>query len=119
MTRKIYASVEYTLTDLSGSLCNLVERICGWVEANIERVQDARAVHDLAESTRWMRHYRSDIPQIGGRRKTSACGRRAFSCSGPRRPNALATGGRFRRPIVDCLHRIYFDQGGTTSLERA
>jgi DNA-binding HxlR family transcriptional regulator len=56
VTRKIYASVpprvEYTLTDLGCSLCGLVEGICGWAEANIERVQEARALHDRADGAR-------------------------------------------------------------------
>ena len=56
VTRKIYASVpprvDYTLTDLGRSLCDLVEGICGWAEANIERVQEARANHDRADGTR-------------------------------------------------------------------
>lgn len=55
LTRKIYASVpprvEYTLTDLGRSLCDLVEGICGWAEKNIEQVQRARAVYDRVEST--------------------------------------------------------------------
>lgn len=50
VTRRIYASVpprvEYSLTDLGRSLSNLVEGICGWAEANIEKVQDARVVYD-------------------------------------------------------------------------
>src|SRR5580704_18297077 len=50
VTRRIYASVppkvEYSLTSLGRSLCGLVEGICGWAEANIERVQDAREVYD-------------------------------------------------------------------------
>lgn len=49
VTRRIYASVppkvEYSLTALGRSLCNLVEGICGWAEANIEQVQAARAVY--------------------------------------------------------------------------
>lgn len=48
VTRRIYASVpprvEYSLTNLGRSLCNLVEGICGWAEANIEEVQAAREV---------------------------------------------------------------------------
>ena len=52
VTRRIYASVpprvEYTLTDLGRSLCDMVEGICGWAEANIERVQEARAAYDQA-----------------------------------------------------------------------
>jgi len=52
VTRRIYASVpprvEYTLTDLGRSLGDLVEGICGWAEANIEQVQEARAVYDRA-----------------------------------------------------------------------
>jgi DNA-binding HxlR family transcriptional regulator len=52
VTRRIYASVpprvEYTLTDLGRSLCDMVEGICGWAEANIEHVQEARAVYDQA-----------------------------------------------------------------------
>ena len=47
--RRIYASVppkvEYSLTALGRSLCNLVEGICGWAEANIEQVQAAREVY--------------------------------------------------------------------------
>ena len=50
VTRRIYASVppkvEYSLTDLGRSLCDLVEGICGWAEANIEHVQEAREVYD-------------------------------------------------------------------------
>jgi DNA-binding HxlR family transcriptional regulator len=49
VTRRIYASVppkvEYSLTTLGRSLCNLVEGICGWAEANIEQVQSAREVY--------------------------------------------------------------------------
>jgi DNA-binding HxlR family transcriptional regulator len=52
VTRRIYASVpprvEYTLTDLGRSLCGLVEGICGWAEAHIEQVQEARAAYDQA-----------------------------------------------------------------------
>jgi DNA-binding HxlR family transcriptional regulator len=47
--RRIYASVppkvEYSLTALGRSLCDLVEGICGWAEANIEQVQAARDVY--------------------------------------------------------------------------
>jgi DNA-binding HxlR family transcriptional regulator len=50
VTRRIYASVppkvEYSLTDLGRSLCNLVEGICSWAEANIEQVQAAREAYD-------------------------------------------------------------------------
>ncbi len=50
VTRQIYASVpprvEYSLTDLGRSLSVLVEGICGWAEANIEQVQEARSVYD-------------------------------------------------------------------------
>jgi len=50
VTRRIYASVppkvEYSLTGLGRSLCSLVEGICGWAEANIEQVQEAREVYD-------------------------------------------------------------------------
>lgn len=49
VTRRIYASVppkvEYSLTSLGQSLCNLVEGICNWAEANIEQVQAAREVY--------------------------------------------------------------------------
>ena len=49
VTRRIYASVppkvEYSLTTLGRSLCNLVEGICGWAEANIEQVQVAREMY--------------------------------------------------------------------------
>jgi DNA-binding HxlR family transcriptional regulator len=49
VTRRIYASVpqkvEYSLTTLGRSLCNLVDGICGWAEANIEQVQAAREVY--------------------------------------------------------------------------
>ncbi len=49
VTRRIYASVppkvEYSLTSLGRSLCNLVEGICGWAEANIEQVQAAREMY--------------------------------------------------------------------------
>ena len=52
VTRRIYASVppkvEYSLTALGRSLCNLVEGICGWAEANIEQVQAAREVYARA-----------------------------------------------------------------------
>src|SRR6202012_3040708 len=44
ITRRIYASVppkvEYSLTSLGQSLSDMVGRICGWAEANIERVQE-------------------------------------------------------------------------------
>jgi DNA-binding HxlR family transcriptional regulator len=50
VTRRIYASVppkvEYSLTSLGRSLCDLVEGICGWAEKNIEQVQAAREVYD-------------------------------------------------------------------------
>ena len=50
VTRRIYASVppkvEYSLTSLGRSLCNLVGGICSWAEANIEQVQAAREVYD-------------------------------------------------------------------------
>jgi DNA-binding HxlR family transcriptional regulator len=50
VTRRIYASVppkvEYSLTSLGRSLCGLVEGICGWAEANIEQVQEARETYD-------------------------------------------------------------------------
>jgi len=50
VTRRIYASVpprvEYSLTDLGCSLCQLVAGICDWAEANIEQVQQARTVYD-------------------------------------------------------------------------
>jgi hypothetical protein len=50
VTRRIYASVppkvECSLTHLGRSLCGLVEAICGWAEANIEQVQEAREVYD-------------------------------------------------------------------------
>lgn len=49
VTRRIYASVpprvEYSLTSLGRSLCDLVEGICCWAEANIEQVQAAREVY--------------------------------------------------------------------------
>ena len=49
VTRRIYASVppkvEYSLTTLGRSLCDLVEGICGWAESNIEQVQTAREVY--------------------------------------------------------------------------
>ena len=38
------------LTELGRSLCGLVEDICGWAEANIERVQEARAAYERAAS---------------------------------------------------------------------
>jgi DNA-binding HxlR family transcriptional regulator len=48
--RRIYASVppkvEYSLTDLGRSLCNLVEGICAWAEAHIEQVQASRKVYE-------------------------------------------------------------------------
>jgi DNA-binding HxlR family transcriptional regulator len=50
VTRRIYASVppkvEYSLTSLGRSLCGLVEGICGWAEANIQQVQQAREMYD-------------------------------------------------------------------------
>jgi len=50
VTRRIYASVpprvEYTLTGLGRSLCELVEGICGWAEAHMEHVQAAREAYD-------------------------------------------------------------------------
>lgn len=50
VTRRIYASVppkvEYSLTGLGRSLCGLVEGICSWAEANIQRVQEAREEYD-------------------------------------------------------------------------
>jgi DNA-binding HxlR family transcriptional regulator len=50
VTRRIYASVpprvEYSLTDLGRSLSDMVGCICGWAEANIEKVQEARAAYD-------------------------------------------------------------------------
>lgn len=50
VTRRLFASVpprvEYSLTDLGRSLRDLVEGICRWAEANIERVQEARAAYD-------------------------------------------------------------------------
>lgn len=52
VSRRIYASVpprvEYSLTDLGRSLSDMVGRICGWAEANIEMVQRARAAYDSA-----------------------------------------------------------------------
>ena len=46
VTRRIYASVppkvEYSLTSLGRSLCDLVGGIIGWAEANIEQVLAAR-----------------------------------------------------------------------------
>ena len=52
VARRIYASVppkvEYSLTTLGRSLCDLVEGICGWAEANIEQVQTARGVYAQA-----------------------------------------------------------------------
>ena len=54
VTRRVYASVppkvEYTLTNLGRSVCELVEGICKWAEANIEQVQAAREVY--ARTTR-------------------------------------------------------------------
>jgi DNA-binding HxlR family transcriptional regulator len=54
VTRRIYASVpprvEYSLTPLGGSLCDLVAGICGWAESHIEQVQRARAAYDRAAS---------------------------------------------------------------------
>jgi len=51
--RRLYASVpprvEYSLTDLGRSLCGLVEGICSWAEANIDRVQAARLEYDRAQ----------------------------------------------------------------------
>jgi DNA-binding HxlR family transcriptional regulator len=50
VARRIYASVpprvEYSLTSLGRSLSDLVARICSWAEANIEKVQEARAAYD-------------------------------------------------------------------------
>ncbi len=54
VTRRIYASVpprvEYSMTDLGRSLCDLVADICGWAESNIEIVEAARARFDEASS---------------------------------------------------------------------
>jgi DNA-binding HxlR family transcriptional regulator len=48
--RRIYASVppkvEYSLTDLGRSLCDLVEGICRWAEAHIEQVQASRKLYE-------------------------------------------------------------------------
>jgi DNA-binding HxlR family transcriptional regulator len=56
VTRRIYASVppkvEYSLTSLGRSLCNLVEDICSWAEANIEQVQAAREIYDSSVTVR-------------------------------------------------------------------
>lgn len=50
VTRRLYASVpprvEYSLTDLGRSLSDLVQRICGWAEANMGEVQEARSAYD-------------------------------------------------------------------------
>jgi DNA-binding HxlR family transcriptional regulator len=50
VSRRVYASVppkvEYSLTGLGRSLCGLVGGICGWAEANIEQVQEAREEYD-------------------------------------------------------------------------
>jgi DNA-binding HxlR family transcriptional regulator len=52
VTRRIYASVppkvEYSLTGLGRSLCDLVGGICTWAEDNIEQVQAARERYDGA-----------------------------------------------------------------------
>ncbi len=52
VTRRIYASVpprvEYTLTPLGRSLCDLFAGICRWAEANIEQVEASRAAFDSA-----------------------------------------------------------------------
>jgi DNA-binding HxlR family transcriptional regulator len=52
VTRRIYASVpprvEYSLTDLGRSLSDMVGRVCGWAEANIEKVQESRVTYDRA-----------------------------------------------------------------------
>jgi DNA-binding HxlR family transcriptional regulator len=52
VSRRIYASVpprvEYSLTGLGRSLCELVAGVCGWAETNIESVQEARAAYDRA-----------------------------------------------------------------------
>jgi DNA-binding HxlR family transcriptional regulator len=49
VTRRVYASVppkvEYSLTGLGRSLCDLVQGICGWAEANIAQVQAAREIY--------------------------------------------------------------------------
>src|SRR5580704_12053530 len=46
VSRRIYASVppkvEYSLTNLGRSLCQLVGGVCQWAESNIERVDEAR-----------------------------------------------------------------------------
>jgi DNA-binding HxlR family transcriptional regulator len=56
VSRRIYASVpprvEYSLTELGRSLCDLVDGICNWAEANMERVQEARAVYDGIDRAR-------------------------------------------------------------------
>lgn len=50
VTRRIYASVppkvEYSLTDLGRSLCQSVQGVCCWAEANIDQVQAAREIYD-------------------------------------------------------------------------
>jgi DNA-binding HxlR family transcriptional regulator len=50
ITRRVYASVppkvEYTLTEFGRSLSGFVAGICDWAEANIEHIQQARAVYD-------------------------------------------------------------------------
>ena len=50
VSRRIYASVppkvEYSLTDLGRSLCQLVQGVCCWAEANIDQVQVARELYD-------------------------------------------------------------------------
>lgn len=74
VTRKIYASVpprvEYTLTPLGRSLCDLVEGVCAWAETNMELVQQARAFHDRADGAipeGWIEQCRPKYRWISGR----------------------------------------------------
>jgi DNA-binding HxlR family transcriptional regulator len=56
VSRRIYASVppkvEYSLTNLGRSLCQLVGGVCQWAESNIERVDEARKEYDRTAPSR-------------------------------------------------------------------
>ena len=60
VTRRIYASVppkvEYSLTMLGRSLCDLVAGVCKWAETNIEQIQSARKVYACTASRSSISH---------------------------------------------------------------
>jgi DNA-binding HxlR family transcriptional regulator len=70
VTRRIYASVppkvEYSLTDLGRSLCQLVQGVCCWAEANIDQVQVARELYDQSpRNTSLSQSNRDDSSSVG------------------------------------------------------